>query len=334
MTILQSELKLFKARTIVDGPTNGGNRSYDEVESGVAQSNFPHVFQSQLTAGDTIIRFNYAANHSANNESAFNMRVWLDNPTPGGDYVYFVPVSHGDTQGDLTGSETKYVCAALQTDVSSGGSSIIVTCEHADLTGSFVDTAEIRITDMEYPDSGTGNQEYHVINGTPSVNGAQVTMSITGTLANSYTVAAGTRVSVIYKPGTVETSSDTYTKTTTSGTYDEATYPVVLTNVDTVEETWTVTFSDATTFTVAGSWIGSVGGGTTGSDFEPTNPDTGDPYFSLPSAGWGGTWANTETLSFKTYDSSVAVAQYEIVPAATSSLSGNRATIVMSCESA
>ena len=46
MTILQAELKLFKALTVVDGDTNGGHRSYNEVTTNQPQNNFPHVFSA------------------------------------------------------------------------------------------------------------------------------------------------------------------------------------------------------------------------------------------------------------------------------------------------
>lgn len=99
----------------------------------------------------------------------------------------------------------------------------------------------------------------------------------------------------------LDPTSDSYQTNTTAGTYDSVNYPVTLTNNDTITETWTVTFTSATEFTVTGSQTGSVGSGDTSTDFAPTNPSTGSPYFTLAAAGWGGTWAVTESLSFVTY---------------------------------
>lgn len=335
MTILQAELKLFKAETIVDGPTNGGYRTYEEVVSGSPQSNFPHVFSAERAAGSTKIRFNSVANHNVNQEEAFNFSVWMDNETLGDDWVYFVPVTVGDTQADLTGSEDKYVVANLKTDITGGATNtIVVDCAHTSLTGSFVDGGTVRITNKDYPDSVPGTMELLTITGTPTVTDTEVSMIVTTNVVNSYTAAEGSRVSVVYETASVIATYDNFVDTTAGdGTFDDTTYPVALENDATIEETWTITFSDATNFTCSGARIGSVGAGTTGADFEPNNADVSKPYFSLPFLGFADTWANNDTIVFETHDSSVPIAQYRVVPAGAASLSGNRATIGFSCES-
>jgi hypothetical protein len=94
-------------------------------------------------------------------------------------------------------------------------------------------------------------------------------------------------------------------------------------NDGTVYETWTLTFSSASAFAVSGAYYGSVGNGNTSSTFSPTNPDTGQPYFAIESAGWGGTWANGDTVVFNTVPSAVPMLLCQVVPAGTSAESNN-----------
>lgn len=334
MAILQSELKLFKSLVVSSTPTtNGGHRSTTEVQSGTAADNFPHAFSAERSAGSTTVRINYCANHSASETIAYNMRIWRDNATAADDYVYFVPVAQGAVEDDLTGSEDTYVVAPLKTAITGGTTStIVVECDHTDLTDGYRDGDLIRITNKDYPDSVTGTEEFLTITGSPVVVSTEVTITVTTQVVNTY-ATSNTRVMSVYEAGTVICTEDSYAVTSTSGTYDDTTYPVVLTTEDTVEEEWTVTFSDASNFSVVGTRLGAVGSGTIGSDFEPNNPSTSNPYFSLPALGWGGTWANAETLVFETHDSSVSIAQIREIPAGSASLAGNRATIAMTVES-
>jgi len=108
-----------------------------------------------------------------------------------------------------------------------------------------------------------------------------------------------------------------------SGTYDETSYPLALNNDGAEEDQWTITFTSATAFTVSGLYAGSVGTGSISADFIPINPNTGQPFFTLLSAGWGGTWANGETLQFRTHPAALPVWWKEIVPAATAAENNN-----------
>ena len=125
MTILQSELKIAKALVISSTPTtNGGHRSYNFLSSGVPADSFPHAFSAERAAGSDTTRINYCCNHSANNDIAYNMRIWRDNVTSADDYVWFVPCAQGAVEDDLTGSEDKYVVAPLKTAITGGTTSL------------------------------------------------------------------------------------------------------------------------------------------------------------------------------------------------------------------
>ena len=78
--------------------------------------------------------------------------------------------------------------------------------------------------------------------------------------------------------------------TTAAGTIDSTKEIVV--SGSPVSETWTVTFSDASNFTVFGAEVGALGTGDPSSEFD------GGPYFTIPANFFTGSWANGETYVF------------------------------------
>ena len=62
-------------------------------------------------------------------------------------------------------------------------------------------------------------------------------------------------------------------------------------------ELWTITFSDATTYSVKGSRSGSQGSGNTGSDFTSTNG-----WITIPSDVWSGTPASGDKFYVSVWD--------------------------------
>lgn len=147
-----------------------------------------------------------------------------------------------------------------------------------------------------------------------SYSGNVCTVELAGTVANAYTTAATIGAGCVYEDE-VACSMDNWAETSSAGTYDETGSPPTLYNDGTVEETWTLTMTGTSTFSVSGAYYGSVGTGNTGADFEPVNPDTGEKLFSLLSAGWGGTWAAAETIVFQTHPAGVPLLIEEFVPA-------------------
>lgn len=331
MTILSSELKAFYPATISDAAGNGGRISFNAITSAALQNVFPHVFRAERLAGSTKHRkiFYRAANDA--DETLFAPSLRLHAPTAGGDYVYFRVGSQRNTQGDLTGYERKYGVGMLKTTVTAGGTTLVVTVEAAALTGIFQDGDTICITDKATP-SGTGNEEELTISGTPTVSGLDVTITTTTALSNGYT-AALTFVASVYSPGDLVATVDNWVETG-AGTYDESTSPVVLDHIGTAEQTWTLTFTDATNYTVVGDTVGSVGSGTVGADFAPINSAVSKPYFTLRSSGWGGTWAAGNTIVFQTHPNAIPIWETRVVPANCPSMAGNGITSVFEGETA
>lgn len=331
MTILSTELRAYYPATISDAAGNGGRISFNPITSGALQNVFPHVFRAERLAGSTKHRkvFFRVANDA--DETLFAPGIRLHAPTVGADWVYFRVGTQRNTQGDLTGSERKYGAGTLKTTVTAGGTTLVVTVEDASLTGIFANGDKIRVTDKATPTSSTGNEEELTITGTPSVSGLDVTITTSTALANGYTGGAAYVASTYYPAADLAGSVDNWAETG-AGTYNESTYPVMTDNIGTAEQTWTLTFSDATNYTVVGDTIGSVGSGVVGTDFAPTNAAVSKPYFTLKAAGFGGTWAAGNTIVFQTHPPAIPIWETRVLPASAASMAGNGVTAVFEGE--
>ena len=186
------------------------------------------------------------------------------------------------------------------------------------------------ITDITWttaPDGGTDitatyREKCH------SYSGNTVTVQLeTGTTPENSYAAANTFGAGCIQAGDIEPYFSHWSESNShGGTYDETSYPPELDNLGSDTETWTITFTGVGTFTCSGALAGTVGSGTTGADFSPGNPDTGEPYFTLRSAGWAGTWSNSGTadvITFKTRPAAAPVWFKQVVPAGTAADADN-----------
>lgn len=82
--------------------------------------------------------------------------------------------------------------------------------------------------------------------------------------------------------------------------YNDTDYPLLLTNRATIEERWAIIFQSSTTFVLVGEHVGQIALGDVNTDFAPTNPNNGQPYFRLDKRGWGAGWASGNVLRFNT----------------------------------
>lgn len=94
--------------------------------------------------------------------------------------------------------------------------------------------------------------------------------------------------------------SDTRSGSAPTGNYNEALYPIEVTNQGAITERWALVFTSTTSYRVIGEVSGEIGTGTTGADCSPTNPATGVPYFTVKSGGWGSGWAVGNAYRFNT----------------------------------
>ncbi len=82
--------------------------------------------------------------------------------------------------------------------------------------------------------------------------------------------------------------------------YNQAVYPLAVTNQGATPERWAFIFTNSTSFNIVGESAGVVGTGSVNTVTAPVNPATGVPYFTIPVLGWGSGWAAGNVLRFNT----------------------------------
>ncbi|MDH0562212.1 hypothetical protein [Acinetobacter courvalinii] len=83
--------------------------------------------------------------------------------------------------------------------------------------------------------------------------------------------------------------------------YNDALYPIQITNKGAIQERWALVFTDNTNFRIIGEVSGQIGTGNVNADCAPINPITSAPYFVVKKEGWGdGGWASNNVLRFNT----------------------------------
>jgi len=173
------------------------------------------------------------------------------------------------------------------------------------------ETGDISLTFDTAPDNGTAiTCDY--TERCYSFSGNVATINLQNQVAHDYS-ASNTYVGVCIEAGDIEPSHADVNVTSTNGTFDDS--QMSEDNQGTVYDEWTITFSDSQNFSCSGTYEGDVGTGSITSDFSPTNPNTGKPYFTIPSGAWGGSWQAGDTVTFKTYPAAFPIWWKEVVPA-------------------
>jgi hypothetical protein len=102
------------------------------------------------------------------------------------------------------------------------------------------------------------------------------------------------------------------------------TFPILLDNIGTVYDSWTLLFTNATTYTITGLNEGALGsGGNTSTNASPINANFAKKYFTIQSGAFGGTFIAGNTITFKTYPAAIPIWIREIVPANSGSYANN-----------
>ena len=153
-----------------------------------------------------------------------------------------------------------------------------------------------------------------------SYSGNNMTINLDDSVANAYSTS-DTYGACCLSESTVEGTTSDWGENG-SGTYDETSYPVEV-PTDAEEDTWTLTFTSATAFSISGTNSGSVGVGSVSADAQPTNPDTGREYFILQYEGWGGTWTTDDYVTFKTHPAAIPIWVREVVPSSATAVTRN-----------
>ncbi|MBF0189788.1 MAG: hypothetical protein HQL99_01400 [Magnetococcales bacterium] len=343
MAIQTSDIKWYKSQTVNDGNSNGGPLSANEIPDGVKNNVWPDVPQAERTAGSVKYRKTFIKIANDDDLALLSPRVFIETHTPGDDNVVLMAGTQTDTQAQASGYTRCYGAGDLDADALSGDASLTVAVETGNqgVTGQaiFQNGDLIRISDKTSVEAVSGNTEMLRLNTVNGVvwNGTLATLTLAaGTTLGFNYAAASTRVASVLEADDIHATISGWQESTSSGTYDESQHPVVCDHIGTVEETWTLTFSNATQFSCAGNSVGTVGSGSIGSAFAPNNPDFSRPYFTVSggSPPWGGTWASGDSITFATHPAAIAIWEKRTVPAGANSRSGNKVIVAISGESA
>lgn len=332
--MLSSDLVVYK-------PLTNGRCSATSIPSGLVQGVFPHVTSSQRVAGLVTDVKTFWGLKNSDNGPLVDPEIYHDKPTTSLDDFIVMWLSAQRTTGaglaaemaaaDLVGT------AMLAADIAIDALTFDVTVKHADLLpgGTYdIFKAGYKVKVCSHTDAlaADGAEETKTISGTPTFSGLTVTITVAESFFAAFTADGIARVSSMLSPGDTETTITTLVKTSASGTTDEGTYPIILDNYGTVEEDWTLDFTDATHFTLSGDTLGAVGSGVIGTDFSPVNPDVSRAYLTIESEMLGGTWLAGDEITFTTHPARVPIGQRRIVPAGASSLANNKCTQVFAGE--
>lgn len=261
------------------------------------------------------------------------MRLFLDALTPAGDYVLFQPGTPADTEDQIGGRP--YGIGTLFSPVTGGAVQLQVACEHADYANlqPFRPGDVVRVADKPST-GGSGNEEWATLLGV-AYGPDYATLDLAAPLVNGYGTA-NTLVSSVYEIASVAGAVSGVAVASSAGTFDSATAGnLIAHNKGAVQDTWTLTFTSATSFTASGLATGALAvGGSISADFSPVNPATGTPYCTVKSQAFGGTWAANDTLTFVTSPASIPLWYRRRVPTGTSSLANDFCSVALHGESA
>lgn len=136
-------------------------------------------------------------------------------------------------------------------------------------------------------------------------------LSLNKALSHAYP-AGESRVSAVLPIGTMQARvSNLFAQSTWTGVwsdaligseplaqYNDAQWPILVSNLGAYTDRMLIRFTGATAFQVIGENLGIIGVGDTGQDCAPVNSLTGQPYFTLRYQGWGSGWATGNCLRF------------------------------------
>lgn len=329
-----AELKLYRSTTVSDASSNGGKASATEVQDGALGNLFAPTSQAERTDGSEKYRKCFWRVENDDDLTLYFAEVFLDEITPGDDIHAFFPGTPTDTQAEIDEGASGfrfYGAGTLDVNVSASATQVKVLVEDPSIV-LFYNGDKIRICDKDGLD-GSGNEEDAVISGVPTIGSdGVVTIDLVDPLQNSYTTA-NTRVASVYEYGDVTVTFEDFLVTSAgSGDYDDTF--LLGDNIGSIEETWTLTFTSATSYTIVGAEVGSVGTGNVSGGAQPNNPSKSKPYFNLQSGGFSGVWASADTIVFKTHAAEIPIWMKKIVPAGAGTEPNNSSFLAVRGQSA
>lgn len=301
------DIKFYRSKAVTDTAENGGHIDLNaEIISGVKFNLFPRVSSYERTNGAVRYRKAYMANRSTGAVPLFDAAIAITVPSRGGDRFYIkAATSHAETAESLTeGGWTGG--GRLNASITAGDSSVQILFEHNDF--------EIADGSLLLVKSDSGKMFTSIIAGDAVWSGNVATVALASQAPDNF-AASDTYAGVCVQLGDLGSSFENVVATSASGVFD--TYSLILNNIGTVEDDWTITFVSPSAFNVAGAVTGSLPSGSISSHYQAMNPAAGDFYFNIGFQSWGGSWQAGDRLTFTTRAAAKGFWLKEIIPAGT-----------------
>jgi len=351
--IVSADLKMFRALVNSDDPTNGGGISSNRITSNVAENLLPNVSEAERITGLTRYRKLFCKNEADLSDATrdglalVNHRICVGRQSPGDDWLRLGAGTNTDTQAAIGSVPSWHGCGKINANIAADSTSIALAFDgpSGGPYDGVDDGALIRLAEYEYNDSQgifvVKQEEY--VRAIPSgavswiSNVATILLSTATRYSwNAYTLGP-THATSYYTFGAscVELGDTQADKAIVSQT-GPATFivdNVYVYNIGSIVDTWTITFTSSTAFTVSGAATGALPPGNKSSAYYAINGSS--YYFYIPTDAWGaGSWVAGNQIVFTTSQSAKGVWVKEIIPANSASESRNDPHLNQAGESA
>ena len=310
MAITDEQIKFYKSIYVNDSLTNGGRIGSTQMVHNSLNNLFRNVQNSERLLGIDLYRKFFVKNENPNDLVLGNAELLIANVSSGEDYFQIAAGTDQDNQQTADDYTDWYGSGYLDESVVSGETSFTVQFKQA---SGLPSGSLIRLSD------GLQSASVQMV-GFPSWNGTKAIVSLAAEIGYNF-LKDVTVASALLPLDDLTPSIANWLETSGGGTYDESLYPLTLYNIGTISESWTLTFSSATVFSVSGAVVGNIGSGSINDNFVPINGSS--YYFNLNKSGWAGSWIAGNTITFNTVHAARGVWAKQHVPAGCASQSND-----------
>lgn len=326
MPIAANHVQFFKAQINNDTPDNGGLISTEVIADGVKNNIFPDASKNERLNGSTKYRKVFLGLRNPDNTAAIDVKLFVLRPTQAQDAVLMVETFKYHRQDWIEQNDRRYGAGILVNDSIAGATTLTVTPEQSVYDVYQVgDTLAVTTRNESNP---TALVDYYVINAV-AVSGTNKVITLNRGLDNA--MPAGAVVSSCLFSSTLAAS---FSLNGVNGTFDAT--KVILNNAGSVDEDWGILFTSPTEFALGrGESIETpIATGSISADFSYINPATNQPYFTLPTTFFNGTYVAGNYFAFGTEGANLPVFLERIIPAGTDYAAGNSVLLAVELESA
>lgn len=327
MPIAANHVQFFKAQINNDTPDNGGLISTEVIADGVKNNIFPDASKNERLNGSTKYRKVFLGLRNPDNTAAIDVKLFVLRPTQAQDAVLMVNTDYNNEQYNIEPYTRRWGAGSLVAEALVGATSLTVTPEQSIYEVYQVgDTLAVTTRNESNP---TALVDYYLINDVVA-DGANKIITLNRGLDNAMPAGAVVSSCVFYS-----SLAASFMQSDVQGTFD--TTKVVLNNAGSVDELWGILFTSTTTFTLWRDSIGDsvvISSGSVSADFSYINPANNQPYFTLPTTFFNGTYVAGNYFAFGTEGANLPVFLERIIPAGTDYAAGNSVLLAVELESA